>query len=192
MSPLTHELRPDPPLGTAKTVPVLFIFKFASTTSNVGSPATPAGFIIDTFEDPAVKVLAAQESVAVLAPKPVPVTASKPARSFAKAKVGSPATPAGLLMVKPAAGAVKVLCAHASLPVLAANPVDPSPSSAARSLANAKTILSTRYTKRSLTKEERDYRMPEMNISNLTTQEIIRELEIVYPASALAKMAAVS
>lgn len=32
--------------------------------------------------------------------------------------------------------------------------------------------------------------MCEMNISNLTTQEIIRELEIVYPASALAKMAA--
>lgn len=32
--------------------------------------------------------------------------------------------------------------------------------------------------------------MPEMNISNLTTKEIIRELEIVYPASALAKMAA--
>ena len=52
------------------------------------------------------------------------------------------------------------------------------------------TILSTRYTKRSLTKEERDYRMPEMNISNLTTREIIRELEIVYPASSLAKIAA--
>ena len=32
--------------------------------------------------------------------------------------------------------------------------------------------------------------MPEMNISNLTTQEIIRELEVVYPASSLAKMAA--
>ena len=32
--------------------------------------------------------------------------------------------------------------------------------------------------------------MPEMNISNLTTEEIIRELEIVYPASSLAKMAA--
>lgn len=29
-----------------------------------------------------------------------------------------------------------------------------------------------------------------MNIRNLTTKEIIRELEVVYPASALAKMAA--
>lgn len=93
---------------------------FAS--ANVGLPDTPVLLVIVRPAAGAVSERVAQVSVAVRTPNPVPPSPSMAERSFARANVGLPAVPAGLLIVIPAAGAPSVRAAVVLAAVRASSP----------------------------------------------------------------------
>ncbi len=120
-----------------------FVLNAASAASvasreMVGLPETPSPFVTVTCDAVPVIVRSAHVSVAVRAGMPVEARPSSAARSFASAKVGLPATPAGFVIDRPAAGAVSVRTDQASVPVRAPKPVPDRPSTAERSFVSAK------------------------------------------------------
>src|SRR5690348_15336861 len=86
-----------------------------------GLPATPPGLVKST-PGPFCQVRVAQASVPVRAANPDEPSPSSAARSLASAKVGSPATPPGFAIVRPAAGGCSVRVAQVFSAVRAASP----------------------------------------------------------------------
>src|SRR6266581_6556059 len=84
----------------------------------VGFPATPSLLVHVIPAAGAPITRCAHVSAPVRTAMPVLPSASSALRSLASAKVGSPAPPIGLVMVKPAAGACRVRVTHVFAEIL--------------------------------------------------------------------------
>lgn len=103
------------PAGAAVPVSAVKVVGTVAPAVIVVAPATPSGFI-KLIPEPAINVLSINVPTPVCTTYPVPLRLPKPCKLADKAKVGLPATPFALVIVRLLDEDVKVVPAHVKAP----------------------------------------------------------------------------